>query len=214
MAQCRVHAHPRREFLLRSVAAGAGLFLPGAAGAGEIRQAQGTVAINGRPATQGAAIQALDVVTTGPGSSAILVMNRDALLVRPSSEVELLGKAKSAVLTGLRMLTGGLLGVFGKGGGRQLLTSTATIGIRGTGIYLEASAEQTYVCTCYGDVVIEDQHRSEKRLVLSGYHAPNVVYAAMKDGAMMQKAQFANHTDDELAMLEKTVGRRPPFRKS
>lgn len=213
MAHCRVHLPPRREFLLRSVAAGAGLFLPATAGAGEIRQAQGAVAVNGQPATRGAAIKALDVVTTGPGSSAILVMNRDALLVRPSSEVELLGKPKSAVLTGLRMLTGGLLGVFGKGGGRQLLTSTATIGIRGTGIYLEASADQTYVCTCYGEVVIEDQHRSEKRLVLSGYHAPNIVYAAMKDGAMMQKAQFASHTDDELAMLEKAVGRRPPFKK-
>lgn len=212
MTQCRVHLQARRDFLLRSIAVGAGLFLPASAGAGEIRQAQGEVAVNGRPATRGAMIKALDVVTTGPGSSAILVMNRDALLLRPSSEVELLGKAKTAALTGLRMLTGGLLGVFGKGGGRQLLTSTATIGIRGTGIYLEASAEQTYVCTCYGEVVIEDQHRSEKRLVLSGYHAPNVVYAAMKDGAMMQKAQFANHTDGELATLEKTVGRRPPFK--
>lgn len=211
MPQCRVH--PRRKFLARSLVAGAGLLLPAYARAGELRQVQGSVAINGKSAADGARVRMLDVVTTGPGSSAVVVMNRDALLIRPSSEVELLGKAKSTVLAGLRMLTGGLLGVFGKGGGRQVLTSTATIGIRGTGLYLEASMEQTYVCTCYGDVVIEDQHRTEKRMVLSGYHTPNIVYAAMKDGAMMQKAQLANHADDELVMLEKIVGRRPPFAK-
>jgi hypothetical protein len=171
------------------------------------------VAVNGKPAGKGAAVRTLDVVTTGASSSAIIVMRRDALLVRPSSEVEILGKAKSAVLTGLRMLTGGVLGVFGTGRERQLLTATATIGIRGTGVYLEASAEQTYVCTCYGEVLIEDQHRTEKRLVLSAYHKPNVVYVEKKDGAMMQDARVANHTDEELVMLEKLVGRKPPFVK-
>jgi hypothetical protein len=213
MRACPAHSRPRRDFLLRSVAAGAGLLLPAVAGAGEMREAQGTVAINGRPVAAGAAVQALDVVTTGAASSAVVIMNRDVLLLRPSSEVEILGKAKSSVLTGLRMFTGGVLGVFGRGKERQLLTSTATIGIRGTGVYLEASPEQTYVCTCYGEVVIEDQHRSEKRLVLAGYHTPNVVYAAQKDGAMMQKAGFANHTDEELIRLEKLVWRKPPFVK-
>jgi hypothetical protein len=213
MRACPRHSKPRRDFLLQSIAAGAGLLVPFTAGAGELRDAQGVVAINGKPATRGAAVKALDVVTTGAGGSAVVIMNRDVLLLRPSTELEILGKAKSAVLTGLRMLTGGVLGVFGKGRERQLLTATATIGIRGTGVYLEASAEQTYVCTCYGEVLIEDQHRSEKRLVLAGYHTPNVVYAQMKDGAMMQKAQFANHTDEELVRLEKLVGRRPAFGK-
>lgn len=111
------------------------------------------------------------------------------------------------------MLTGALLGVFGKGGPRQLLTATATAGIRGTGIYMEASPERTYFCTCYGTVEIEDQHRTEKRLVVSGYHAPNIIYAEMNDGKMMHKAEFVNHTDDELVMLEKLVGRKPPFVK-
>ncbi|HWA11540.1 MAG TPA: iron dicitrate transport regulator FecR [Burkholderiales bacterium] len=213
MRACPVHSRPRRAFLLRSIAAGAGLLLPASAGAGELREAQGSVAINGRAAVRGATVRPLDVVTTGAGGSAVVIMSRDVLLLRPSTELEILGKAKSAVLTGLRMLTGGVLGVFGKGRERQLLTATATIGIRGTGVYLEASPEQTYVCTCYGEVVIEDQHRSEKRLVLAGYHTPNVVYAQMKDGTMMQKAQFANHTDAELIRLEKLVGRRPGFVK-
>jgi hypothetical protein len=198
---------------MRSLAAGAGLLLPATGRAGQVREMRGTVMINGQPATRGAAVKALDVVTTGPVSGAIIVMGQDALLLRSSSEVEILGKAKSAVLTGLRMLTGGLLGVFGKAGERQLLTSTATIGIRGTGVYLEASPAQTYICTCYGEVVIEDQHRTDRRFVLAGYHTPNIVYAQMTDGSMMRKAQFANHSDDELVALEKLVGRKPPFVK-
>lgn len=212
------HLHPptcpeRRTFLLRSVLAGAGLLLPAGAQAGRLLEVQGNVSINGNPAARLAQVQALDVVTTGPGTRAVIVMGKDVLLLRAESEVELLGKPKAAVLTGLRMLTGGILGVFGKGAPRQLLTATATIGIRGTGIYLETAPERTYVCTCYGDVVIEDAHRTEKRQVLAGYHTPNVVFAAMKAGAMMQKAQFANHTDDELVALEKIVGRKPPFRR-
>ena len=111
------------------------------------------------------------------------------------------------------MLTGALLGVFGKGGPRQLLTATATAGIRGTGVYVEASPERTYFCTCYGTVEIEDQHRTEKRLVVSGYHSPNIIHAEMTDGKMMHKAEVINHTDEELVMLEKLVGRKPPFVK-
>lgn len=35
------------------------------------------------------------------------------------------------------------------------------------GLLLPAT-ERTYFCTCYGTVEIEDQHRTEKRLVVSG----------------------------------------------
>jgi hypothetical protein len=167
--------------------------------------------VNGRLASRANEIRALDVIKTGTSGRLVLVIGKDAFLIRANSEVEILGKPKALLLTGLRMLTGALLGVFGKGGARQLLTATA--GIRGTGIYMEASPERTYFCTCYGTVEIEDQHRTEKRLVVSGYHAPNIIYAEMTDGKMMHKAEFINHTDDELVMLEKLVGRKPPFVK-
>ncbi len=78
---------------------------------------------------------------------------------------------------------------------------------------MEAAPERTYFCTCYGTVELEDQHRTEKRLVVSGHHVPNVIYAEMTDGKMMHKTEFMNHTDDELVMLEKLVGRAPPFVK-
>lgn len=207
-------AHPiasRRQFLARSAACGAALLLPATSHAGRVHEMNGEVTVNGRLASRANEVRALDVIKTGPDGRMVLVMGKDAFLVRANSEVEVLGKPRALVLTGLRMLTGALLGVFGKGGNRQVLTATATAGIRGTAIYVEASAEQTYFCTCYGEVRLEDQHRVEKRLVLSAYHTPNIIFAEPKDGLMMRKAEFVNHTDDELVMLEKLVGRVPPF---
>ena len=201
----------RRDFLLRTAACGAALLLPATSHAGKLQEFGGEVMINGRLASRANEVRALDVIKTGTSGRLVLVMGKDAFLIRANSEVEILGKPKAVLLTGLRILTGALLGVFGKGGPRQILTATATAGIRGTGIYVEASPERTYFCTCYGAVDIEDQHRTEKRLVVSGYHAPNIIYAEMTDGKMMHSAQFINHTDDELVMLEKLVGRVPPF---
>ena len=213
---CLHHPAPaksRRDFLLQSAACGAALLLPATSHAGRLHEIDGEVMVNGRLASRANEIRALDVIRTGPGGRLVLVMGTDAFLIRANSEVEVLGRPKALLLTGLRMLTGALLGVFGKGGARQLLTATATAGIRGTGIYMEASPERTYFCTCYGTVDIEDQHRTEKRLITSGYHTPNIIYAEMTDGRMMQKAEFINHTHDELVMLEKLVGRVPPFVK-
>jgi hypothetical protein len=213
---CLHHAAPlksRRDFLLQTAACGAALLLPSTSRAGKLQQIDGDVMVNGRLASRANEVRALDVIRTGSRGRLTLVMGKDAFLIRANSEVELLGKPNALVLTGLRMLTGALLGVFGRGGPRQLMTSTATAGIRGTGLYLEASPERTYVCTCYGTVEMEDLHGTEKRLVTSGYHTPNVVYAEKTGGKMMDKAEFTNHTDAELVMLEKLVGRVPPFVK-
>ena len=51
----------------------------------------------------------------------------------------------------LRVVTGAVLSVFSPGESKTLRTSTATIGIRGTAVYLEAEESRTYVCTCYGE---------------------------------------------------------------
>ena len=206
-------ANSRREFLLRCAASGAALLLPSIALAGKLQQLDGEVLVNGRLATRANEIRALDVVKTGKTGRLVMTLGKDAFLIRANSEVEILGKPQAPVLAGLRMLTGALLGVFARGASRQLLTATASAGIRGTGLYLESSPQQTYICTCYGTVEIEDQHHTEKRLIVSGYHAPNIIYAESTDGNMMQKAPFLNHTDEELIMLEKLVGRVPPFAK-
>ena len=109
---------------------------------------------------------------------------------------------------GLRLLTGKMLAVFGKSK-HQINTPTATIGIRGTGVYLEASPDLTYFCNCYGitDIKgINDAHFVET--IDSKYHdLPK--YITQK--GEIKSAPFINHTDEELMLVESLVGRTTPF---
>ena len=204
----------RRDFLVGALAVGAALFLPGAARAAEIRELTGNVKVNGKPAKRSTRIHPGDVVETAAGAKVSFVIGEDAFLLREQSRVALErpSAAKSAVITGLRVLTGGLLAVFGKGA-RRIETPTATAGIRGTGVYIEASATETYFCTCYGEVDLRQRGGEGHKLIVSGYHTPTMVYAQMVEGRMMAPAEVKNHTDQELIALERLVGRTSPLLK-
>ena len=182
----------------------------GAGGSGMV-EVKGTVLINGRPARMGDAVNPGDGVTTGAGSSAVIVLGGDAFLIRESSDLRTAGQG--ALADSLRLVTGKLLSVFGRGR-RNLTTATATIGIRGTGVYLEVEAERTYVCTCYGTVDLQASNMPEARETVRTTHhdAPRYVYARGEMPIkMIEPAPVINHTDAELIMLEALVGRRPPF---
>jgi len=69
----------------------------------------------------------------------------------------------------------------------------------------------TYFCTCYGEVDLGDKLGKEHKLVVSGYHTPHVVYAQAVDGRMMASAELRHHSDEELIMLERLVGRTSPI---
>ena len=148
---------PRRRWLLRAVASLSVASLPSA-----IRQAlamgerpaapglyrvEGDVRVDGRPAVAGQLVRPGDVIETGARSQAVFVVGRDAYLLRAGSRLETTGR--EMLIETLRVVTGRLLSVLGPGA-RRIETPTATIGIRGTGIYVEAEPERTYVCTCYG----------------------------------------------------------------
>lgn len=49
----------------------------------------------------------------------------------------------------LRILSGKLLSVF-RPGNKRIETTTAVIGIRGTGCYIESEPRRVYFCLCYG----------------------------------------------------------------
>ncbi len=82
-------------------------------------------------------------IQTGPDGRLVIVVGRDAMIVRRNSSLNVLAN-------GFRLVTGAVLTVFSPGRSRQLTTPTATIGIRGTAVYLEAGRGRTYACTCYG----------------------------------------------------------------
>ena len=108
-------------------------------------------------------------------------------------------------------ITGAVLSVFGDGR-RQLRTPSANIGIRGTAVYLEVEPSRTYVCTCYGEAVLEPRGDPAARETVRTLHHEQPRYI-MAEGApqMIMRAPVVNHTDAELVFLESLVGREPPF---
>jgi len=172
---------------------------------------QGEVRVNGRPAEAGQLVRPGDIIETGPRSQAVFAVGRDAYLLRADSRLETVGR--EMFINTLRIATGKLLSVLGPGA-RRIETPTAAIGIRGTGIYVEAEPERTYVCTCYGIADIQVRDRPEVRETVETKHhdQPRYVYGkAMPSIRMIEGAPVINHTDAELVMLEALVGRRPPF---
>lgn len=202
----------RRRFLIGSAALGASVLFQGAARSASVRELEGSVTVNGKPATRATAVRPGDLIETGPNSKLVFVVGQDAFLLRARSRLRLERPTSSGkvAVVGLRLENGALLAVFGKGS-HLVETATATASIRGTGVYLEASAEQTYFCTCYGAVELRDRAGKERKLVVAGHHTPTMIYAQRAEGQLLATAAVKDHTDAELIMLDALVGRTSPM---
>lgn len=212
-----MNTSPSRRRLLRYLlasgaigAGGIGGFIGAALAKGDIpikpgvNHLKGEVKINGQPAKLGDLVRRGDTVETGRASEAVLVIERDAFLVRDNTQVQF---GADAVKQTLRLITGRILSVFAKGE-HTLRVPAATIGIRGTGGYLEAvEAERNYFCLCYGEADVETVHGHRSSYNTTHHEKP--LY--LSRGGEMSAAAVINHTDAELVMLENLVGRWPPF---
>ncbi|MEN9481479.1 MAG: hypothetical protein RLZZ298_2874 [Pseudomonadota bacterium] len=168
---------------------------------------KGEVKVNGQIARVGSPVKPGDVITTGAQSEAIYIIGQDAYLQRDNSTVSIAGDALKA---GLRVLTGKLMAVFGKGE-KRIEAGTATIGIRGTGCYIEAEETKVYFCLCYGKADITSSRMPGKIETIETKHHENPVTLHADGRQMMEKAPMLNHTDAELTLLESLVGRVPAF---
>ncbi len=180
-----------------------------------VQKIKGYVRINGIPAKIGALVNPGDVVTTGPDSLVVFVMHKSVYLIREDTHVEFSSDTseqfKESITNVINIFKGKMLSVFGRRQ-RSMITPTAVIGVRGTGIYVEAEPKRTYICTCYGTVEIEAKASPDiKETITTTHHeSPRFVYAS---GAqrLIVKAPVFNHTDAELIMLESLAFRKPPF---
>jgi len=184
----------------------AGAVAPGVA------RVRGDARVNGKPAVRGTEVKPGDVITTGRGAELVVVVGRDAFLVRAQSRIELEGDSARLLVRGLRVVTGALLSVFEPGKDKKIRTATATIGIRGTGIYVEIDGARTYVCTCYGEAELMpvDDPAAAETVRTRHHEEPRYIYPRGMP-SMIEKAPVVNHTDAELIMLESLVGRTVPF---
>lgn len=218
---------PRRDFLVKAL--GMGLFGGGWAlsamqpvlALGDIPEKlppgrsiyklQGEVSVDGKTADLKTQILANSTVTTGRSGQVIFAVGSDAFILRSNSELKLGGE--NSLISGMRMFSGKLLSVFGKRvKPHRIETRTATIGIRGTGIYIESDPEQSYVCTCYGHTLISsNEDANAQQEVISKHHDQPVYILPGKGEKVIRPAPFINHTDLELALIEELVGRTTPF---
>ena len=173
-----------------------------------VRNTRGEVRINGKPADPGALVRPGDAIETGRRGYATFVVGEDAFLVRANTRAELIGSG--ALVSAMQLVTGKLLSVFGSGRDRRLVTATASIGIRGTGAYLEAEPARTYFCLCYGTADVAATMGSARESVTTSHHeSPRYIYGDGRSRAIVP-AYMSNHSDSELMLLESLVGRSPP----
>jgi len=179
-----------------------------------IYRIEGQVLVDGQPATLDTRIAANSTVQTGKDGEVIYAVGETAHLQRSESQVTMETKeANSVVVSGLRVLTGRILSVFPSGKPVRMTTRNASIGIRGTGVYMESDPEQTYFCTCYGtaDIASASDPTSRETVVSSHHDRPLYILTGEQPGRNIRLAPFINHTDQELMLIEALVGRTPPF---
>ena len=179
-----------------------------------IYRVTGDVRVDGKPATLDTKIGGGSTIKTGDNSEVVYAVGQSAYIARAKTEIVIQSPGSdSAIVSGLRLLAGKILSVFPSGRPVQLQTRVASIGIRGTGVYMEADPEQTYFCTCYGvaDVSANDDPQSKDTVVASHHDRPLYILSGQSSGRNIRNAGFLNHTDQELMLIETLVGRKPPF---
>jgi hypothetical protein len=223
---------PRRRILIQALTAGAAaLFLkPGEAHADavyaetpsrlppgqSIYRIKGEVTVDGKEATLDTQIRSGATVRTGKDSEVIFVAGGHSMLVRENGVLVIQGRENEGVsgflVSAMRLLQGKLLAVSRKQN-YSISTPTATIGIRGTGVYLEAEPDLTYLCTCYGKTNVFSRHdaQSQDTVVATHHNRPLYIAGKGRSGKLIRKAGFRSHTDEELLLIETLVGRTTPF---
>ncbi len=231
MARFNDSDDPRRRLLLQALAAGllsggavraalAGPFgnIPKQLPPGQsIYTLTGDVRVNGQPATLNTRITANDLVETGKGSEIVFVVGKDAFMLRANSRMQLspdLTQRRGTVQNAadnIKLLAGKLLSVFAKRTHR-IETPTVVVGVRGTGVYLEANPDESYLCTCYGlvDIRATGDAASQESIETTHHDKPRYITTG-KGNKLIRPAPMINHTDQELMLVETLVGRTPPF---
>ena len=201
----------RRSFLQAAAAwtAAGGFAAAQAQQSGNIVELGGDVLLNGQALRMGQTIQTGDRIETGPGSHLVFVVGTAAMQVRQNSRMLVERGTTINTVSVLRLLTGAVVSVFGRGTSRQIVTPTLTAGIRGTGVYTEVFPDQgnrSYFCNCYG--VVDMSARGDSAESRSDYHQSFWGEVEPKNGRLLTPAKAINHTDEEVEALAQLIGQR------
>ena len=202
----------RRKFLISAATLPLAAVIPirAFAASSVIHELQGIVTINKKPLTRASSIKNGDEIMVSPDGKLVFSIGEDAFLLRGGSKLQVYAEENSVLVTALRLVDGAMLGVFGKRKHTtRIYTATATIGIRGTAVYVAVTPEKLYTCTCYGhtDLIVG----LDSADVIATHHNAHVVTTGKNGNTQMKAFEVLDHNDDELRMLEVLVGRKPIF---
>ncbi len=218
----------RRQFLLFLLSTGALAALPRTTQAAaynggiptalppgqSIFEMNGSVTVNGKPASLSTPITPGDLVETGINSFVIFVVEKDAFILRSSSRMRLPGRVvpSGTISTAYMLEQGAALSVLASRR-TNISTPNAVVGVRGTGVYVETDPERSYVCVCYGtsDLATADNPGINETIVSEHHTAPRYILADPNAGERIVPAPFINHDDQELLLVETLVGRTTPY---
>jgi hypothetical protein len=174
-----------------------------------IVELRGDALVNGQRLTAQQTVQTGDSVETGPQSHLVFVLGNSAFQLRQNTRITVERGSTLNTVSVLRMLTGAVASVWGRGTSRQIVTPTLTAGIRGTGVYTEVFPDQAfraYFCNCYGTV--DMSAGPDKALSRSDYHQSFWGEAEPRNGRYLTPAKAINHTDEEIEQLAQLVNQR------
>lgn len=203
--------HQRRSFLAAAAAwtAAGGFSAAQAQERSNIIELQGDALLNGARLLPEHTIQSGDRISTGPDTTLVFVVGNASFKVRQNTQMAVERGGSINAVSVLRLLSGAVASVWGRGSPRMIVTPTLTAGIRGTGVYTEVAPQQggrSYFCNCYGTV---DLSAAGERLTSqSDYHQGFWAETEPRNGRMLTPAGALNHTDEEMEMLARLAGQR------
>jgi hypothetical protein len=171
---------------------------------------EGDVLLNGKKMQTDLAVKYNDKIETKSASQAVVSLDDDIFQIRENTIFELPSKNESK--SGGKLLAGAILASFTPGKPKSLqVENKGTIGIRGTGIYLEIEKEQTQFCLCYGKAEIFSKNNKLITETDTKFHKDFLI---LNDGTIKQTEPLErklNHTSRQNIDLENFAGRPSPF---
>jgi len=182
---------------------------------GEALKIKGQVKVDGQRASSQQQIRPGQELSVSPGGSAAFAVGNDAFILKgrergASLEIE----GKGSAVDQLRLISGGLVASFGKGAERKIITTSATIGIRGTGCYVESQLNRSYICYCYGRFAFSSRDDDSVRENFEASYHDAGRFMLRWPRPRIVSAGGLGHDDNDLILAEGLVGRKPPFVKS
>ncbi len=177
---------------------------------GTIVYVDGSVSVNGKPATIGQTVASTDTVKTGDASVAeITFSGRNIIQIEANTltTLDLSGADRGANLkSGALALVLKQLGPIGAKPGFRVTTQNAVGGVRGTAFYVKVeSPDRTYFCLCNGELSLADSGGGNASTVTAAHHK---AIRFIRNGASIaaEPAPMLYHTDAQMQALAGKIG--------